>query len=79
MVNAFRVVVVVVEGGGAEGDGRTRHGRMESMEWKRKITAEMNFMFESFGLSRTVLSHPSFAASIHHMCVLQQCKERGFV
>ena len=57
--------VMVVEDGGAGADGRTRHGRMESMEWEKKSTTEMNFMLELWALPyRTVLSHPTFASSI---------------
>ena len=58
LANGSRVVVVVavVKDGGASGDGRTRHGRPESMEKKSKIRAEMNFMLELlWALSSLVL------------------------
>ena len=49
-------VVVVVDDGGADADGRTRHGRPESMECKSsKSRAEMNFMLELWVLSTLVL------------------------
>ena len=67
VANGSRVVVVVVgvvvvEDGGGGADGRTRHGRMESMEWKKKkSTTEMNFMLELWALS---YCQPTFDSSI---------------
>ena len=55
VTNGSRVLLVVAsvvadEDGGGSADGRTRHGRMESMEWKKKSTAEKNFMLELWAL-----------------------------
>ena len=69
------VVVVLVKYGGAGADGRTRHGRTESMERKKKSRTENNLMFQSFGLSLVLCRHDALLflhPSIHHRCVLQQ-------
>ena len=74
------VVVVLVKDGGAGADGRTRHGRTESMERKKKSRTENNLMFRALdSLSYCAVTTPFFYCIHPSIIGVYSNNERGFV